>query len=121
MVNNAVFLPESAEPPDTVVLLIHNVFSYCCGSRYVSYIKENDVIEFKESKAVFDAEITSVEDNYITVKVISDSESFRIDDLVTMKANGDYEVGSKVRITFNGLVETSNPAQISIIRIELID
>ena len=30
----------------------------------------------------------------------------------TSGANGFYVVGNKVRITFNGMVETSNPAQI---------
>ena len=34
--------------------------------------------------------------------------------------NDFYVVGNKVRITFNGNVEESNPAQIGAIKIELI-
>lgn len=38
----------------------------------------------------------------------------------TSGINDFYVVGNKVRITFNGMVETSNPAQIGANKIELI-
>ena len=106
---------------------IYNVFSSCCGSEYIKYINENKLIEFKESIDIFDAQIIEAKDNSITVKVLKNSKSFKKDDKVTMKitrptsgVNDFYVVGNKVRITFNGLVETSNPAQIGASKIELI-
>jgi len=61
------------------------------------------------------------------VKVLKNSKSFKKDDKVTMKitrqtsgVNDFYVIGNKVRITFNGMVETSNPAQIGASKIELI-
>ena len=52
---------------------------------------------------------------------------FKKDDKVRMKItrptsgiNDFYVVGNKVRITFNGIVETSNPAQIGTTKIESI-
>ena len=38
----------------------------------------------------------------------------------TSGINDFYVVGNKVRITFNGMVETSNPAQIGTNKVELI-
>lgn len=38
----------------------------------------------------------------------------------TSEINDFYVVGNKVRITFNGMVKTSNPEQISATKIELI-
>ena len=106
---------------------IYNVFSSCCGSEYIKYINENKLIEFKESIDIFDAQIIEAKDNSITVKVLKNSKSFKKDDKVTMKitrttsgVNDFYIVGNKVRITFNGMVETSNPAQIGASKIELI-
>jgi len=106
---------------------MYNVFSSCCGSEYIKYIKENELIEFKESIDIFDGQIIETKDNSITVKVLKNSKSFKKDDKVTMKitrptsgVNDFYVVGNKVRITFNGMVETSNPAQIGASKIELI-
>ena len=106
---------------------MENVFSSCCGSEYVKYINENKLIEFKESIDIFDGQIIEAKDNSITVKVLKNSKSFKKDDKVTMKitrptsgVNDIYVVGNKVRITFNGMVETSNPAQIGTSKIELI-
>ena len=106
---------------------IYNVFSSCCGSEYIKYINENKLIEFKESIDIFDAQIIEAKDNSITVKVLKNSKSFKKDDKVTMKitrptsgVNDFYVVGNKVRITFNEMVETSNPAQIGASKIELI-
>ena len=106
---------------------IYNVFSSCCGSEYIKYINENKLIEFKEAIDIFDAQIIEAKDNSITVKVLKNSKSFKKDDKVTMKitrqtsgVNDFYVIGNKVRITFNGMVETSNPAQIGASKIELI-
>lgn len=106
---------------------MYNVFSSCCGSEYIKYINENKLIEFKESIDIFDGQIIEAKDNSITVKVLKNSKSFKKDDKVTMKitrptsgVNDFYVVGNKVRITFNGMVETSNPAQIGASKIELI-
>ena len=106
---------------------INNVFSSCCGKDYIKYIRENKLIEFKESIDVFEGKIIETKDNSITVKVLKNSKSFKKDDKVTMKitrptsgVNDFYVVGNDVRITFNGMVETSNPAQIGATKIELI-
>ena len=106
---------------------MYNVFSSCCGSGYIKYINENKLIEFKESIEIFDGQIIEAKDNSITVKVLKNSKSFKKDDKVTMKitrqtsgVNDFYVIGNKVRITFNGMVETSNPAQIGASKIELV-
>lgn len=106
---------------------INNVFSSCCGSKYIKYIKDHKMIEFKESIDIFDAEIIETKEDYMIVKVLKESKSFKKDDKVRMKItrptsgiNDFYVVGNKVRITFNGMVETSNPAQIGASKIELI-
>ncbi len=106
---------------------IIQTFSSCCGAKYIDYIKDNNLIEFKESKDVFEAQIIVAEEDYITVEVLKDSKSFKKGAKVTMKItrptngiNDFYVVGNKVRITFNSNVEESNPAQIGAIKIELI-
>jgi len=106
---------------------INNVFSSCCGSKYIKYIKDHKMIEFKESIDIFDAEIIETKEDYMIVKVLKESKSFKTDDKVRMKItrptsgiNDFYVVGNKVRITFNGMVETSNPAQIGANKIKLI-
>lgn len=60
------------------------------------------------------------EEKYITVEVLRDSKSFKVKDKVTMKisrttncTNDYYAVNNKVRVTFNGLIEYSNPPQIN--------
>lgn len=106
---------------------ISEVFSSCCGSEYINYIKDNRVLEFKESKDIFEAKIIDAKENYITVEVLKDSKSFKVGAKVTIKItrptngiNDFYVTGNNVRITFNGLVEESNPAQIGAIKIELL-
>lgn len=90
-------------------------------------IRKFEKIEFRESKDVFEGEIVKAEDNYITVLVLEDSKSFKVNDKVTMKVtrpingvNDFYVEGNKVRVTFNGFVNYSNPPQIGAIQIELI-
>lgn len=103
----------------------NNVFS--SDSECIQYIKDNKMIEFRESIDIFDAKIIEAKENTITVEVLEDSKSFKKNDKVTMKItrptsgiNDFYVVGNNVRITFNGMVETSNPAQIGATKIELI-
>ncbi len=106
---------------------ITKVFSNCCGSEYIHYIKNNNLIEFKDSKYVFEAKIIVAEEDSITVEVLKDSESLKKGAKVTMKItrptngiNDFYVVGNNVRITFNGNVDESNPAQIGAVKIELM-
>lgn len=56
---------------------INNVFSNCYDSKYIQYIRENKMIEFKESIDIFDGKIIEVSDNTITVEVLKNSKSFR--------------------------------------------
>ncbi len=100
-----------------------SVFS---DSKYIKYIKDNAIIEFKESKDIFEAKIIVSEEDYITVEVLKDSNQFKKGDKVTMKitrptdgTNDFYVVGNNVKITFNGNVEESDPAQIGATKIEL--
>jgi len=56
---------------------INNVFSNCCGSKYIQYIEENKMIEFHESIDIFDGKIIKADDNSITVEVLKNSKSFK--------------------------------------------
>lgn len=107
---------------------IYNVFTNCCGSNYISFIKEHKLIEFKKSKEIFDAKIIEVSEEAIIVKVLNSNNSFKANDKVIVKTTTSinkndvtYSVGNKVRITFNGNVLESNPAQIGAYSIELIN
>jgi len=105
---------------------ITNVFSNY-GSKYVSYVKDNSLIEFRNSKYMFDAKIISAELDTITVEVLEDSDILKKGDKVTMEITRPtsgiidfYVRGNTIKITFNGNIETSNPMRISAIKIELI-
>ena len=107
---------------------LDKVFTKCCGADYISFIKEHNLIEFKESKEIFEAKIIEVKENSITVEVIKDCKSFKVKDRVVVKItrptngiNDFYVKGNNVRITFNGMVETSNPPQIGAVKVELIN
>ena len=104
------------------------VFTYCCDSGYINFIKKYHYIEFKESKEVFDAKIIEVNEETIMVKVLSSKGSFKANDKVIVKTTTSinkndvtYSVDKKVRITFNGNVLTSNPAQIGAYIIEIME
>lgn len=106
---------------------IHNVFSNCCGSKYIEYITENKMIEFKESIDIFDGKIININNNTITVEVLKDSKVLKKNDKVIVKINKStdvtnnfYFIDNNVRITFNGMTEDSKPAQIGAVKIELI-
>ena len=107
---------------------IDNVFTVCCGEDYIRFIKEHKLIMFNESKEVFDAKIIEVNEETIMVKVLNSEGSFKVNDKVIVKTpisinenNITYNVGDKVKVTFNGIVLTSNPAQISAYSVELIN
>lgn len=107
---------------------INDVFTNCCDSDYINFIKKFHYIEFKESKEVFDAKIIEVNEETIMVKVLNSNNSFKANDKLIVKTttsinknNVTYSVGNKVRITFNGNVLESNPAQIGAYIIEIIE
>ncbi len=106
---------------------IFKVFSNCCGSEYIQYIKNHSLIEFKTSKSVFDAEVVEVKDKRLTVKVLSNSDAFKKGDLVIVgisdvidDLDDSYKFWKNIRITFNGLANESNPPQIGAYKIESI-
>jgi len=96
-------------------------------AKILDAINNQEIITFVESKDVFEGKIIVAEENYITVEVLKDSKSFKVKDKVTMKisrptngTNDYYVVNNKVRVTFSGLIEDSNPVQINAVNIELI-
>ena len=107
---------------------LDKVFTKCCGADYISFIKEHNLIEFKESKEIFEGKIIEAKENSITVEVIKECKSFKVKDRVVVKItrptngiNDFYVKGNNVKITFNGMVETSNPPQIGAVKVELIN
>ena len=106
---------------------LDKVFTKCCGVDYINFIKEHNLIEFKESKEIFEAKIIEAKENSITVEVLKNCKSFKVKDKVVVKitrptngTNDFYVKGNNVRITFSGMVETSNPPQIGAVKVELI-
>ena len=96
-------------------------------AKILDAINNQEIIKFVESKDAFEGKIIVAEENYITVEVSRDSKSFKVKDKVTMKisrptngTNDYYAVNNKVRVTFSGLIEDSNPPQINAVNIELI-
>ena len=96
-------------------------------AKILDAINNQEIIKFVESKDAFEGKIIVAEENYITVEVLRDSKSFKVKDKVTMKisrttngTNDYYAVNNKVRVTFSGLIEYSNPPQINAVNIELI-
>ena len=90
---------------------LDKVFTKCCGSDY----------------KIFEAKIIEAKENSITVEVLKNCKSFKVKDKVVVKitrptngTNDFYVKGNNVRITFSGMVETSNPPQIGAVKVELI-
>lgn len=102
---------------------ISKVFGSCCGSIYVKYIKDNSMIEFVESKYVFEASIIEVKDDEIIVKVLKDSEKFKKNVKVKIKVRDTdhYAKKNEIKITFNGNVLLSDPPRIEASKIEIIN
>ena len=75
-----------------------------------------------EERHLFIATILEVNENSIMVKPVEGSyESKSSDKIMIKKINTDnYEIGDKLKITYNGLIEESYPAQISATQIETI-
>lgn len=92
-------------------------------TEYINYIKKNKLIEFKESKAIVDAQIVEIKENTIAVVALNDSESFKKDDKIIVGITDiktSLSKGNHVRITYNGMILYSNPAQIEAVKIEKI-
>ena len=104
---------------------IYDVFTHCCGSDYIRFLKEHKIIEFRESKDAFDGKVIDVKENRITVEVLEDCKSFKKLDKVIVRftkiESNIYTVGNNIRVIFNGNVEYSNPPQIGAVRIEIIE
>ncbi len=125
--NNKVVVGLAGNTKEEQDRFINNVFSECCGSKYIKYIKDNSLIEFVEAKYTFDAKIVEVKDDEIVVSVLKDTKEFNIDDKIRIKItrptngiNDFYMVGNNVKVTAKGMILTSNPAQIDVISVELI-
>lgn len=125
--NNKVIVGLIDNTEDKQNEFLDRVFTKCCGADYIRFIKDNNLIEFKESKEIFEAKIIEAKENSITVEVLKDCQSFKVKDKVVVKitrpTNGTYDFyvkGNNIRITFNGMVETSNPPQIGAVKVELI-
>lgn len=126
--NNKVIVGLIDNTEDKQNEFLDRVFTKCCGADYIRLIKENNLIEFKESKEIFEGKIIEAKENSITVEVLKDCQSFRVKDKVVVKiiratngTNDFYVKGNNVRITFSGMIETSNPPQIGAVRVELIN
>ncbi len=125
--NNKVIVGLIDNTEDKQNEFLDRVFTKCCGADYIRFIKDNNLIEFKESKEIFEAKIIEAKENSITVEVLKDCQSFKVKDKVVVKitrptngTNDFYVKGNNIRITFNGMVETSNPPQIGAVKVELI-
>lgn len=126
--NNKVIVGLIDNTEDNQNDFLDKVFTKCCGVDYINFIKEHNLIEFKESKEIFEAKIIEAKENSITVEVLKDCQSFKEKEKVVVKitrptngTNDFYVKGNNVRITFSGMVETSKPPQIGAVKVELIN
>ena len=71
---------------------------------------------------IFEAKVIELREDRILVEVLKDNEIFNIGQNVIVRTNENlYIVGSKIKITFNGSVDESNPPQIYADIIEVIE
>ncbi len=100
---------------------INTVFEIC-GEDYIKQIKDNKLIEFKESKGIFTGEIIEFKNDSMLVKILSEEVGSIGSDKVYVQGKdiNSYKVGNKVRITYNGQILTSYPPQVGGSKIELI-
>ena len=93
-----------------------------CGADYIKQIKDNQLIEFKESKGIFIGEIIEFKNDSMLVKILSEEVGSIGSDKVYVQGKdvNSYKVGNKVRITYNGQILTSYPPQVGGSKIELI-
>ncbi len=99
-------------------VFINEVFTKCCGSKYISYLKENKIIEFRESKEVFDGKILEIRNDSYLVEVISTNSSFKIgDSVVVFNHFNNFNVGDIITITYNGMIEETYPPRIAAVDI----
>ena len=88
-------------------------------------IKNKDIIEFREAKNTIDGIVIELRDNSLVLEVLGDTKSLKKGDIVitritnhTSGRKNKYNLNDKVRITYSGIIETSNPPQIGAIKIE---
>lgn len=90
------------------------------------YIKCNDYEDENysnwEERHLFIATILEVNENSIIVKPVEGSYESKSSDKIIIKRifSDNYVVGDKVKITYDGLIEESYPAQIGASEIELL-
>lgn len=111
--------------------------SYCKARIEVTCVRENELdtdvyIKCKdyedknysnlEERYRFIATILEVNDNSIMVEPIEGAHERKSSDKIVIKRinTDNYAVGDKVKITYNGLINESYPAQISATEIELV-
>ena len=100
---------------------INTVFE-SCGMAYINQIKYKRIIEFKESKGIFTGEIIEFKNDSFLVKILSEEVGSIGSDRVYVQSKDvdNYNVGNKVRVTYNGQILTSYPPQVGGSKIELI-
>ena len=84
------------------------------------------LIEFKESKEIFDAKVQEVYEDYIIVETLESSSSFLRGDKVrvdisSLSNKNSLEIDKNIEITFNGMVLYSDPDQITALSIKGIE
>ncbi len=101
---------------------INSVFE-SCGTEYVKQIKDNKIIEFKESKGIFTGEIIEFKNDSMLVKILSEEVGSIGSDKVYVQGKdvNSYKVGNKVKVIYNGQILTSYPPQVGGSKIELIE
>ncbi len=100
---------------------LNSVFEIC-GTDYIKQLKDNQLIEFKESKGIFTGEIIDFKNDSMLVKILSEEVGSIGSDKVYVQGKdvNNYKIGKKVRITYNGQILTSYPPQVGGSKIELI-
>ena len=75
-----------------------------------------------EERHLFIGTILETNDNFIIVEPMEGSHERKSSDKIIIKRinTDDYAVGNKIKITYNGLINESYPAQISATEIELL-
>ncbi len=94
-----------------------------CGADYIKQIKDNQLIEFKESKGIFIGEIIEFKNDSMLVKILSEEVGSIGSDKVYVQGKdvNSYKVGNKVKVIYNGQILTSYPPQVGGSKIELIE
>lgn len=98
---------------------IRNVFTSCCGSKYIETINTFSYIEFIESNDTFKGKVIENNSSSILVEVTNKCKSFKNGDKVLVhisnyeQKNIVYEKDMILTIKFNGMIQETYPPQIS--------